>query len=86
MRVFGIWDRPYICSGTEKSKLHITTNCFLLSLKSGTLNYENSQSYMAHSIRFQNFLYRHLKLKLENSLCYCDTSYEMTDQFLLFQV
>ena len=34
------------------------------------------------SISFQTFLYRHLKLSqtLENSLCYCYTSYEMTDQ------
>ena len=31
------------------------------------------------------FLYRHLKLSLtlENSLCYCYTSYEMTDQFFM---
>ena len=30
------------------------------------------------------FLYRHLKLSLtlENSVCYCYTSYVMTDQFL----
>ena len=30
------------------------------------------------------FLYRHLKLSLslENSVCYCYTSYEITDQFL----
>ena len=30
------------------------------------------------------FLYRHLKLSqtLENSVCYCYTSYEMTGQFL----
>ena len=35
----------------------------------------------------QTFLYRHLKLSktLENSGCYCYTSYEMTDQFLWFQ-
>ena len=40
------------------------------------------------SIGFQTFLYRHLKLSLtlENSLRYCYTSYEMTDQFLWFQV
>ena len=33
-------------------------------------------------------MYRHLKLSktLENSVCYCYTSYEMTDQFLWFQV
>ena len=33
-------------------------------------------------------LYRHLKLSktLENSVCYCYTSYEMTEQFLFFQV
>ena len=43
---------------------------------------------MVHSISFQTFLYRHLKLSLtlENSVCYCYISYEMTDQFLWFQV
>ena len=37
--------------------------------------------YVVHSISFQTFLYRHLKLSqtLENSLCYCYTSYEMTN-------
>ena len=46
------------------------------------------QLYMELSKCFQTFLYRHLKLSLtfENSLCYCYTSYEMTDQFLWFQV
>ena len=36
-------------------------------------------------IKFPDFfLYRNLKLlyTLENSVCYCYTSYEMTDQFL----
>ena len=35
-----------------------------------------------HSISFQSFLYRHFKLSLtlENSVCYCYTSYEMIDQ------
>ena len=35
-----------------------------------------------HSISFQTFLYWHLKylLILENSVCYCYTSYEMTGQ------
>ena len=44
--------------------------------------------YVVHSISCQTFLYRHLKLSktLENSVCYCYTSYEITDQFLLFQV
>ena len=44
--------------------------------------------YVVPSISFQTFLYRHLKLSvtLENSVCYCYTSYEMTDQFLWFQV
>ena len=34
------------------------------------------------------FLHRHLKLSctLESSVCYCYTSYEMTDQFVWFQV
>ena len=43
---------------------------------------------MVHSISLQTFLYRHLKLSvtLENSLCYCYTSYKMTDQFLWFLV
>ena len=42
--------------------------------------------YVVHSISFQTFLHRHLKLSntLENSLYYCNTSYEMTDQFLWF--
>ena len=40
------------------------------------------------STSFQTFLYRHLELSytLENSVCYCYTSYEMTDQFWWFQV
>ena len=40
--------------------------------------------YVVPSISFQTFLYRHLKLSktLQNSLCYCYTSYEMTAQFL----
>ena len=43
---------------------------------------------VVHSISFQTFLYRHLKLSwtLENSVCYCYTSYEMTDKVLWFQV
>ena len=34
--------------------------------------------------KFPDILYRHLKLSqtLENSVCYCYASYEMTDQFL----
>ena len=45
-------------------------------------------NYEVHTISFKTFLYRHLKLSytLENSLCYCYTSYEMTDQFLWFKV
>ena len=41
-----------------------------------------------HTISFQTFLYGHLKLlqTLDNSVCYCYISYEMTDQFLWFQV
>ena len=44
--------------------------------------------YVVPSISFQTFLCRHLKLSLtlENSVCYCYTSYEMTDQFLWFQL
>ena len=43
--------------------------------------------YEVPSISFQTFLYWHLKLSqtLESSVCYCYTSYEMTDQFLWFQ-
>ena len=39
---------------------------------------------VVHSISFQTFLYRHLKLSktLENSVSYSYTSYEMTDQLL----
>ena len=46
------------------------------------------ENYVMHSISFQTFLYRHLKLSytLEHSVCYCYTSYEMTGQFLWFQV
>ena len=44
--------------------------------------------YVVNSISFQTFLYEHLKLTktLENSVWYCYTTYEMTDQFLWFQV
>ena len=40
--------------------------------------------YVVYLISFQPFLYGHLKLSktIENSVCYCYTSYEMTDQFL----
>ena len=43
--------------------------------------------YVVHLISFQTFLYRHLKFSytLENSVCYCYTCYEMTDQFLWFR-
>ena len=39
--------------------------------------------YVVHSIGFQTFLYRRSKLlkTLENSLCYCYTSYQMTNHF-----
>ena len=38
--------------------------------------------------KFPDFLYRHLKLSytLENSVSYCYTFYETTDQFLGFQL
>ena len=41
--------------------------------------------YVVHSIRFQTYLCRHLKLSLthEISVCYCYTSYEMTDHFFM---
>ena len=44
--------------------------------------------YVVHLIGLQTFLYWHLKLllPLENSVCYCYTSYEMTDQFWWFQI
>ena len=40
---------------------------------------------VVQSINFQTFLYKHLKLSktLENSVCYCYTSYKMTEQFFL---
>ena len=49
---------------------------------------KRNRLYVVSSISFQIFLYRHLKLSytLENSVCYCYTSYKMTDQFLGFQV
>ena len=39
---------------------------------------------VVHSISFQPFFYKHLNLSKthDNSVCYCYTSYEMTDQFL----
>ena len=45
-------------------------------------------TYVVHSISLRTFLYRHLKWSqtLENSVCYWYISYEMTDQFLWFQV
>ena len=44
--------------------------------------------YVWHSKHFQSFLFRHLELSwtLENSVGYCYTSYEMSDQLLWFQV
>ena len=45
-------------------------------------NYIWYHRYLVHSIRFQTFFIQAFK----NSLCYCYTSYEMTDQFLWFQV
>ena len=50
-----------------------------------TVSKKQNISYVVPSISFQTFLYRHLKLSwtLENSLCYCYTSYEMTDQFFM---
>ena len=39
--------------------------------------------YMVNSISFQTFLYRHLKLSqtLENSVCYCYTSYQVVRSY-----
>ena len=53
-------------------------------MKHGLINFW----YNVHSISFQTFLYGHLKLSytLENSVCYCYISYQMTNQFLWFQV
>ena len=53
--------------------------------------YENNtdislyQIYVVPSISFQTFLYRHLKLaqSLENAVCYCSTSYDLTNQFMI---
>ena len=47
-----------------------------------------SRYHVLHSISFHTFLYRHLELSqtLYNSVCYSYTSYEMTDQFLGFQL
>ena len=43
-------------------------------------------TYVVPSISFQIFLNKHLKLSetLNNSVCYCYSSYEMTHQFLWF--
>ena len=48
----------------------------------------NYLKYVVNSISFQTIIYRHLELSktLENSVCYCYTSYEMTDQFLWFLI
>ena len=42
-------------------------------------------TYEVHTISFQTFLFRHLKLSwtLEYLVCYCYTSYELTDQFFM---
>ena len=44
--------------------------------------------YVVPPISFLTFLYWHLKLSytLENSISYCYSSYEMTDQFLWFRL
>ena len=46
---------------------------------------DHSKIYVVHSISYQTFLYGHLKLSwtLENSVCYCYTSYEMTNHFFM---
>ena len=46
--------------------------------------YKSDSMSVVHSISVQIFLNRHLKLSLtlENSICYCYTSYGTTDQFL----
>ena len=50
--------------------------------------FEKKLSYAVPSKSSQTFLYRHLKLSwtLEKSVCYCYTSYKITDQVLWFQV
>ena len=39
--------------------------------------------YEVHTISFQTFFVRAFKIivNFQNSVCYCYTSYEMTDQF-----
>ena len=45
-------------------------------------------TYVVYSISFRTFFGQAFKIveTLENSVCYCYTSYKMTDQFLWFQV
>ena len=51
-------------------------------------SYDFFSWYVVPLISFQTFLYRYLKLSqtLENSVWYCYTYYEMTDQFLWFLI
>ena len=59
-----------------------------MPLFKGAIQWLRIKNYVVHSTSFQTFLYGHLKLTLilENSVCYCYISYEMTHQFLSFQV
>ena len=70
-----IWFR-WVLWHINPSRLFNTNSCLYIYIKS---------IYVVHSISFQTFLYRHLKLvqTLENSVSYCYASYEMTDQFFM---
>ena len=51
-------------------------------------HYHMGYIYEVNTISFQTFFVWYFKFSktLENSQCYCYTSYEMTDQILWFQV
>ena len=81
--LFTLWS-----NGTAKSTIGKVL-FFLISSRIG-LQVRIRRSVYTRCIRSVSslFLYSHLKLvlTLENTVCYCYTSYEMTDQFLWFQV
>ena len=68
----------YLSVFPEKFDLNVSKFCWFYF---EFLIYIYIYIYKVPSISFQTFLYRHLKLakKLENSVCYCYTSYEMTE-------
>ena len=58
---------------------------FFWFLKISVKNWSSIYLSSVHSIGSQAFFVRAFNT-LENSICYCNTSYEVTDQFCWFQV